>query len=49
MSGFGFIKWVSRKKIGVVPTEYLEGTAVARVLFGVLGGYCRRLEVVMFD
>jgi hypothetical protein len=22
-------------------TEYLEGTAVARVWFGVLGGYCR--------
>jgi hypothetical protein len=30
-------------------TEYMEGTAVAQVLFGVLGGYCRRLEVVMFD
>jgi hypothetical protein len=28
-------------------TEYLEGTVVARVWFGVLGGYCRRLEVVM--
>jgi hypothetical protein len=25
----------------------LEGTAVARVWFEVLGGYCRRLEVVM--
>jgi hypothetical protein len=29
--------------------EYLEGTAVARVWFGVLEGYCRRLEVVMSD
>jgi hypothetical protein len=29
--------------------EYLEGTAVARVWFGILEGYCRRLEVVMSD
>jgi hypothetical protein len=30
-------------------TEYLEGTAMARVWFGVLGGYRRRLGVVMSD
>jgi hypothetical protein len=30
-------------------TEYSEGTAVARQRFGVLVGYCRGKEVVMFD
>jgi hypothetical protein len=29
--------------------EYSEGTAVAWLWFGVLVGYCRGKEVVMFD
>jgi hypothetical protein len=43
-----FYKWFSRK-IELCRTEYLEGTAVTRVWFRVIGGYYRRLEVVMFD
>jgi hypothetical protein len=36
-------------KMELCRTEYLEGTAMARRWIGVLGGYCRCLEVVMFD
>jgi hypothetical protein len=43
-----FYKWFLRKR-SLCRTEYLEGTAVARVWFRVLGEYCRRLEVVMSD
>jgi hypothetical protein len=43
------LSMVFKKNWSLCRTEYLEGTAVARVWFGVLGGYCRGLEVVMFD
>jgi hypothetical protein len=32
------------RKTELCRTEYLEGTAVARVWFGVPGGYCRGME-----
>jgi hypothetical protein len=41
---FGFTKIFS-KKWSLCPTEYSEGTAVARRWFGVLEGYCRGVEI----
>jgi hypothetical protein len=37
------------KNGGRCRTEYSEGTTVARIWFGVLVGYCQRLETVMCD
>jgi hypothetical protein len=39
----------SGKKEFGAGSEYSEGTAVAQRWFGVLAGYCQRLEVVMCD
>jgi hypothetical protein len=49
MSSFGFTKVFSGKKEKGAGLEYSEGTAMARMWFGVLVGYCRRRTVVMFD
>jgi hypothetical protein len=49
MSSFGFTKVFSGKIENSAGSEYLEGTAVARLWFGVLVGYCRGKNVVMFD
>jgi hypothetical protein len=50
MSSFGFIKVFTeeREEFGA-GSEYSEGTAVAHAWFGVLVGYCRSWEVVMWD
>jgi hypothetical protein len=44
-----FYKVIFGKMEGGAGSEYLEGTAVARLWFGVLVGYCRGKKVVMFD
>jgi hypothetical protein len=44
-----FLNCFQKRKWSFCQTEYLEGTAVAQVWFGVLGEYCQRLEVVMSD
>jgi hypothetical protein len=49
MSSFDFTKLFSGKMEKGVGSEYLEGTAVTRLWFGVLVGYCRGKMVVMFD
>jgi hypothetical protein len=49
MSSFGFIKVFLERKGERYRTEYSEGTVGARWWFGVLGGYFRGKEVVMFD
>jgi hypothetical protein len=49
MSSFGFTKVLSGKMEKGAGSEYLEGTAMARLWFGVLVGYCRGKRVVMFD
>jgi hypothetical protein len=43
------LQMVFEKNRVLCRTEYLEGTAVAWAWFRVLGGYCRRLEVVTSD
>jgi hypothetical protein len=49
MSSFGITKVFSGKMENSAASEYLEGTAVAQLWFGVLIGYCRGKKVVMFD
>jgi hypothetical protein len=46
---FCFQRLISGKMEKGASSEYLEGTAVARLWFGVLVGYCRGKKVVMFD
>jgi hypothetical protein len=41
VSCFGFTKVFSGKMERGASSEYLEGTAVARLWFGVLAGYCQ--------